>query len=92
MKPTLLAQHNDFCVELDEYGIAHLVLGQPGAMPATGPEGHAEIGQLWRILAENRDVRCILIRSRLRWPQCPVREHAPQAAQREGSLMCRNAV
>ena len=39
MKPTLLAQHNDFYVELDEHSIAHLVLGQPGAMPATGPEG-----------------------------------------------------
>ena len=64
MKPTLIAQHNDFCVELDEHSIAHLVLGQPGAMPATGPEGHAEISQVWRMLAQNRQVRCILIRSR----------------------------
>jgi enoyl-CoA hydratase/carnithine racemase len=63
MAATVLSKHGDFTVELDEHGIAHLILGQPGSMPAIGRDGHAEIGRIWRSLAENRDVRCILIRS-----------------------------
>ena len=64
MTSKLPAQHSDFTVELDQDGIAHLVLGQPGTMPVTGREGHAEISQIWRTLAANHDIRCILIRSR----------------------------
>jgi hypothetical protein len=63
MSAALLAQYNDFCVELDEDGIAHLVLGQPGAMPTTDRDGHAAIGKIWRTLAEHPGVRCILVRS-----------------------------
>jgi enoyl-CoA hydratase len=63
MSATVLAQHDDFCVELDEEGIAHLILGHEGAMPTTGRDGHAAIGKIWKILGEHPGVRCILVRS-----------------------------
>ena len=61
--PQLPARHTDFSIELDGDGIAHLLLGQPDAMPVTGRQGHAEIGQIWKTLDAHPDVRCILIRS-----------------------------
>lgn len=53
----------DFSVELQEDGIAHLILGQPGTMPTLGAEGHSEVGRIWGTLANHPDVRCILVRS-----------------------------
>jgi enoyl-CoA hydratase len=63
MTVKVLARHSDFSVELDEYGVAHLILGQPAAMPATGREGHGQLGEIWSTLAGEAAVRCILVRS-----------------------------
>ncbi len=63
MNQTLTTQSGDFSVEIDSDGIAHVILGKPGSMPATGPAGHAEIANLWHRLAQVPDLRCVLIRS-----------------------------
>src|SRR5690348_15240841 len=52
-----------FALEVESSGVAHLILGQPGRMPAMSAAGHAEIAEIWRTLAEAPDVRCVLIRS-----------------------------
>lgn len=64
MTSEVLITNSDFTVELDKDGIAQVILGHAGAMPVTGREGHAQIGQIWATLAANDAVRCILIRSR----------------------------
>jgi len=64
MTSEVLITNNDFTVELDKGGITHVILGPDGAMPVTGREGHAQIGQIWATLAANDAVRCILVRSR----------------------------
>jgi enoyl-CoA hydratase len=56
-------ESGDFTIEVDEEGIAHVVLGQPEGMPTTGAAGHAEIGRIWPVLAQAPDVRSILVRS-----------------------------
>ena len=63
MSRAIPTQSGDFIVEIDSDGIAHVILGQPGRMPATGAKGHGEIAGIWRILAEAPDVRSVLIRS-----------------------------
>ena len=49
--------------EIGTDGIAELVLGPAGGMPATDAEGHAALGDVWTQLAARADVRCILVRS-----------------------------
>jgi len=56
-------QSGDFTVEVDSEGIAHLILGQDGLMPAMSADGHREIGEIWHTLAHASDVRSVLIRS-----------------------------
>lgn len=56
-------QSGDFIVQIDSDGVAHVILGQPGRIPATGAKGHGEIAAIWRTLAEAPDVRSVLIRS-----------------------------
>ena len=53
----------DFRVELDADGIAHVILGAPGAMPVTDARGHAELARVWRVLDADERVRAILVRS-----------------------------
>ena len=63
MSRAIPTQSGDFTVEIDSDGIAHVILGPPGRMPATGAKGHGEIAGIWRTLAEAPDVRSVLIRS-----------------------------
>ena len=49
--------------EIGTEGIAELVLGPAGGMPATDAETHAALGHVWAQLAARPDVRCILVRS-----------------------------
>lgn len=64
MTPRLLAvDTQDFRVELGEDGVADVVLGHAGAMPATDARGHAELARLWSRLAIEPGVRAILVRS-----------------------------
>jgi enoyl-CoA hydratase len=44
-------------------GVAELVFGPEGAMPASNAAGHAALGTVWAQLAARGDVRCILVRS-----------------------------
>jgi enoyl-CoA hydratase len=54
----------DFHVEVDSDGVAHVVLGAEGGMPTLGVKGHREISRVWRVLDDAADVRSILVRSR----------------------------
>jgi len=56
-------QSGDFTVEVDSDGIAHVILGREGLMPAMSAAGHAEIAGIWHTLAQASDVRSVLIRS-----------------------------
>jgi enoyl-CoA hydratase len=47
----------------DDAGIAELVFGPAGAMPATDAQGHAALATVWAELAADERVRCILVRS-----------------------------
>ena len=61
---TLPVETDNFRVELDEAdGIAEVILGPPGAMPATDAAGHAAIARLWPRLDAEPSVRAILVRS-----------------------------
>ena len=56
-------QTDDFRVEVCDDGIAHIVLGAPGTMPALGEEGHRAIAEVWPELNATESIRAILIRS-----------------------------
>ena len=56
-----LAQH--LRLEIGDDGIAELIFGPDGGMPATDAQGHAALATIWRELAANPAVRCILVRS-----------------------------
>jgi enoyl-CoA hydratase len=49
--------------EIGDDGVAELVFGPAGGMPVTDAEGHAALGTVWRQLADEPGVRCILVRS-----------------------------
>lgn len=63
MSQPIQTQSGDFAIEIDVDGIAHVILGRPGRMPATGIKGHGEIAGIWRTLSEASEVRSVLIRS-----------------------------
>lgn len=63
MSRAIETRSGDFTVEIESDGVAHLILGHAGRMPAMSAKGHAEIADIWRILAQASDVRSILIRS-----------------------------
>jgi enoyl-CoA hydratase len=56
-------QTDDFRVDIDSRGIAHLVFQPAGGMPVTGAQGHAELASVWTRLSEHPQVRVILVRS-----------------------------
>jgi enoyl-CoA hydratase len=61
---TLPLDTQDFRVEVDsEEGIADVVFGPAGAMPAMDARGHAEMANLWPRLDAMPEVRAILVRS-----------------------------
>ena len=50
-------------VDMGDDGVAELVFGPEGGMPATDAQGHAALATVWRQLAAEPGVRCILVRS-----------------------------
>ena len=50
-------------VDFGDDGLAELVLGPEGGMPATGLEAHAALGTVWGQIAAEPGVRAILVRS-----------------------------
>ena len=53
----------DLHVEFGDDGVAEVVLGPAGGMPASNAEEHAVFATLWRRLEAEPGVRCILLRS-----------------------------
>lgn len=53
----------NFRVDIDDSGIAHLVFGPAGGMPVTDARGHAALAAVWRRLDEHAGVRAVLVRS-----------------------------
>ena len=53
----------DLHVDLGDDGVAELVLGPAGGMPTTDAQAHGQLGQVWRRIAAEPGVRCILVRS-----------------------------
>lgn len=54
---------NNFRVEIDADGIAHLVFQPAGGMPVTDAQGHAELANVWAKLASHPEVKVVLVRS-----------------------------
>lgn len=54
---------DDFRVEVDGDGIAHLVFQPAGGMPVTGSAGHAALASIWARLDLDPGVKAILVRS-----------------------------
>jgi enoyl-CoA hydratase len=63
MNRSIPLSSDDFVVEVDSEGVAHIVLGHAERMPSFSASGHAEISAIWPMLAQASDVRSILIRS-----------------------------
>ncbi|HPE60463.1 MAG TPA: enoyl-CoA hydratase/isomerase family protein [Thiolinea sp.] len=60
-KQFTLAAHLN--VEIGDSGVAEIILGPEGGMPAADAEAHAALGTVWAQLEAMPEVRCILIRS-----------------------------
>jgi enoyl-CoA hydratase len=54
---------DNFRIDIDADGIAHLVFGPAGGMPVTDARGHAELATIWRKLDDHPGVRAVLVRS-----------------------------
>jgi enoyl-CoA hydratase len=54
---------DNFRVELDDSGIAHLVFQPLGGTPVTGSAGHAALASIWASLDADPAVKVILVRS-----------------------------
>ncbi|MEC4719832.1 enoyl-CoA hydratase/isomerase family protein [Noviherbaspirillum sp. CPCC 100848] len=63
MRISLPVETNNFRVELDEHGIAHLVFQPAGGMPVTDAQGHAALAAVWHMLSSHTEVRAVLVRS-----------------------------
>jgi enoyl-CoA hydratase len=63
MTVSLPVNTDNFRVDIDEDGIAHLVFQPAGGMPVTDAQGHGELGSVWRQLDAHPQVRVILVRS-----------------------------
>jgi enoyl-CoA hydratase len=61
--PRLLDYSPAFTVTIHDDGIAELVLGPEGRMPAADARGHADLAAIWPLLARDPQVRVILLRS-----------------------------
>ena len=54
---------NNFRLELDADGIAHLIFQADNGMPVTDAAGHAALASVWRTLGADLRVKVILVRS-----------------------------
>lgn len=54
---------DNFRIDIDEQGIAHLVFQAANGMPVTDARGHAELADLWPKLSTHPDVKVVLVRS-----------------------------
>lgn len=63
MSRPLAIDTDAFRVDLCDDGVAELVFGPTGGMPAADARGHAELARVWSRLAVEPGVRAILVRS-----------------------------
>lgn len=54
---------DNFRVDIDDQGIAHVVFQPAGGMPVTDAKGHAALAGIWSTLSSDPRVRAILVRS-----------------------------
>jgi enoyl-CoA hydratase len=63
MTISLPVQTDNFRIDIDDQGIAHLVFQPAGGMPVTDARGHAELAGVWARLSVHPLVKLILVRS-----------------------------
>ncbi|SNT12347.1 enoyl-CoA hydratase [Noviherbaspirillum humi] len=63
MPTSLPVSGNNFRVEIDDEGIAHVVFQPAGGTPVTDARGHGDLAAIWPQLAAHPQVKVILIRS-----------------------------
>jgi enoyl-CoA hydratase len=63
MSNSIPVKTDNFRVDIDDDGIAHLVFQPAGGMPVTDAQGHAELAAIWPLLNAHPQVRAVLIRS-----------------------------
>lgn len=55
-------RYTNLKVELHEHGIAEVILGEPGKLPAADATGHGELADIWRDLDRDPAVSAIVVR------------------------------
>jgi enoyl-CoA hydratase len=56
------SRYTNLKVELHEHGIAEVILGEPGKLPAADVAGHGELADIWRDLDRDPAVSVIVVR------------------------------
>ncbi|NMG00929.1 enoyl-CoA hydratase/isomerase family protein [Aromatoleum toluolicum] len=56
------SRYTNLKVELHEHGIAEVILGEPGKLPAADATGHGELADIWRDLDRDAAVSVIVVR------------------------------
>jgi len=56
------SRYTNLKVELHEHGIAEVILGEPGKLPAADAAGHGELADIWRDLDRDPAVAVIVVR------------------------------
>lgn len=56
------SRYTNLKVELHEHGIAEVILGEPGKLPAADATGHGELADIWRDLDRDPAVAVIVVR------------------------------
>ena len=56
------SRYTNLKVELHEQGIAEVILGEPGKLPAADAAGHGELADIWRDLDRDPQVSVIVVR------------------------------
>ncbi len=63
MSASLPVNSENFRVDIDDDGIAHLVFQPAGGMPVVDAQGHGELASVWRKLDAHPQVKVVLVRS-----------------------------
>ncbi|AKU14510.1 enoyl-CoA hydratase [Azoarcus sp. CIB] len=56
------SRYTNLKVELHDHGIAEVILGEPGKLPAADAAGHGELADIWRDLDRDPAVSVIVVR------------------------------
>lgn len=63
MTTSFPVETQNFRVDIDEHGIAHLVFQSANGMPVTDAQGHAALADVWARLSAHPEVKAVLVRS-----------------------------